>query len=147
MNAWLVHLAAYLGAYAAIVATTYALTPLIGRRLIALVVLHAYQGFCSDTRQKMAEHLASGRKKLIPPGQAAIVGHLVEPYVEKLGQWMAEKINEHGHDRVVGACTEACVRQLLRWRVTIALAAAQVATGLVAIGFIARGLLTQQGAM
>jgi len=141
MDGWLPKLLAYLSVYGAVMLATYVLIPFAGRRWIASIVLHSYERFCSDTRDKMKDHLHRGRKMLIPAGQAAIVGHLIEPYLEKLGDWMMNKANEHGHDRVVEACTDVCVKQLLRWRLTIAVATAQIVTGLIAIGFLMKGAI------
>jgi len=141
MHGWLAQIVVYLAIYSTILLTVYAFLPAIARRLVAAIVLYAYQGFCADTREKMTEHLRSGQKMLIPAGQAAIVGHLIEPYLEKFGHWMMAKIDEHGHDRMVQACTEVCLKQLLRWRLTIALATAQLVGGIMAIGSLLHGVI------
>ena len=141
MHGWLPHIAVYLAVYSTILLTVYVLAPVVARRWVAAIVLQAYQKFRDDAREIMTEHLRSGKKMLIPAGQASIVGHMIEPYLEKFGHWMMTKIDEHGHDRVVHACTEVCLKQLLRWRLTIALATAQLVGGIMAIGSLLHGVI------
>lgn len=135
------HAVLYLTLFCLVWLLVYGMLPLVADRLIRRLVIQAYATFCDDTQTKMKEHMQAGQKMLIPTGQAMVIGHLIEPYLEKLGNWMMTKINEHGHERVVNACTKMCLNYVLRWRLVIALSCAQMFTGLLALGYLLKGTI------
>lgn len=137
----LVHVVLYITVFCVFWLTIYVAIPVVADRLVRRLVAQAYIAFCDDTQAKMKEHMQTGQKMLIPTGQAMVIGHLIEPYLEKLGNWMMTKINEHGHERVVNVCTNMCLNYVLRWRLVIALSSAQMFTGLLALGYLLKGTI------
>jgi hypothetical protein len=98
------------------------------------VVLTDLTNRCQGLLQKGHEHVLSGP-------QRTIIGHLVEPYLEKLAGWFLDKLKEHPHEHLSERYADACIVQLRRYRWTTALAVTQAIMALMVIGYILRGVL------
>lgn len=98
------------------------------------VVLADVKSRCQGLLQKSHEQALAGP-------QSTIIGHLVEPYLEKLAGWFLDKINEHHHEHLSEHYADACIVRLHRYRWTTALAVTQAIMVLMVIGYILRGVL------
>ena len=140
MQSWAIYTLVYSGAYAAISLAIYLALPWLARLLVARLLSGMGETVCADFKKRSREMFTKGREYAMSGPQSSVVGHLVEPYLERLTSWGLEKVAQHPGEDLNRRYTDACVDGLRRYRLTITLAAAQVVMTLLAIGYLLRGV-------
>ena len=129
------------GVYALMSISAYLLIPLVARQIIRWVLAPAYERFLEHTQQNIQSSFQQHRDSILPGSSARIIGHLVDPYLERLGSWTVKTADRLSHERVVGSATDLCLKRVLRWRLILALATGEMVLVLMALGYLARGVI------
>ncbi len=139
-NSWAVYTLIYTAAYCAVALLTYLVLPWATRLLAAKLLDGVGETVCEDLKRRGRELFGKGREYAMSGPQSSIVGHLVEPYLERLADWMLEKMNQYQGEKLGRRYADACVEGLRRYRLTVSLAVAQAVMTLLAIGYLLRGV-------
>lgn len=141
MNAWTTYTLIYSAAYGLISLTIFLLLPSLIRVLATRVMRGLGEVVVVDLKERSRGLLQQGREQAMLGPETPIVGHLVEPYLERFTTWTLEKMNRYQQEHLGERYADACVGRLCRYRWIITLAVAQAVMTLLAIGYIARGVL------
>ncbi len=139
-NAWAVYTLIYTAAYCAITLLTYLALPWVTRLLAAKLLDGMGETVCADLKKQGRELLGKGREYAMSGPQSTIVGHLVEPYLERLADWMLGKLNQYQGEKLGHRYADVCVDRLRRYRMAVSLAVAQAVMTLLSIGYLFRGV-------
>lgn len=137
---WAVYTLIYTAAYCAIALPTYLVLPWVTRLLAAKLLDGMGETVCADLKKQGREFFVKGREYAMSGPQSTIVGHLVEPYLERLADWMLEKLNQYQGEKLGRRYADICVDRLRRYRLTVSLAVAQAVMTLLSIGYLLRGV-------
>ncbi len=140
MQTWAIYTLIYSAAYAAISLAVYLALPWLTRMLAAKLLDGMGEMVCEDLKKRSQELFRKGREYTMSSPQSSIVGHLVEPYLQRLTSWMLEKMNQYQGENTSRRYADICVDRLRRYRLTVTLAVAQVVMILLAIGHLLRGV-------
>ena len=140
MQSWAIYTLVYSAAYTAISLVIYLVLPWLTRMLAAKLLDGMGEMVSTDIKKRSQEIFQKGREYTMSSPQSSIVGHLVEPYLERLASWMLEKMNQYQGEKLSRRYADICVDRLRRYRLTVTLAIAQVVMILLAIGHLLRGV-------
>jgi hypothetical protein len=141
LHEWAIRTLAYSGISFLLSMAIYWLWPWLVRHIAASFLKGLGDVVLADIKTRSQGLLRKGREQALAGPQKTIIGHLVEPYLERLAGWFLDKINEHPHEHLSERYAEACIVRLRRYRWTTALAVTQVIMALLVIGYILRGVL------
>jgi hypothetical protein len=139
-GSWAVYTLIYAAGYCFISLTIYLILPWATRMLAAKLLDGMGEVVTADLKNRSRELLHKGREYAMSSPQSSIVGHLVEPYLERLSDWMLEKMNQYQGEKLGRRCADMSVERLRRCRLTVSLAIAQATMTLLAIGYLIRGV-------
>ncbi len=141
MHDWAIRTLAYSVTSFLLSLAIYWLLPSLARIVAALSIRGLGDVVLTDIKSQSRGLLQKGREHALSGPQNTIVGHIVEPYLERFTAWFLDKLGEHHHEHLSDRCADACVVWLKRYRWTTALAVTQVIMALMVIGYISRGVL------
>jgi len=139
MAIWWQLTAVYLIGLALVVLASYAALPWVARRAVGVIVGRTCTGIADDIQSKRQVLLERGQQVVLAGPSAAIVGHLVQPYLERLTVWFAERFGQQAYDDVRQDCIEACLVPIQQRRFLISLAVGHVVMVPLIVGFLLRG--------
>ena len=141
MHDWAIRTLAYSITSTLLSLGIYWLLPSLVRLIAVLFIRGLGDVVLTDLKNQSPRLLQSGREYTLAGPQRTIVGHLVEPYLERFSNWFLDKLGEQHHERLSEHCADACVVWAKRYRWTTALAVTQAIMALMVIGYILRGVL------
>ena len=138
MQSWAIYTLVYSAAYTAISLAIYLVLPWFTRMLAVKLLDGMGEMVSTDIKKRSQELFQKGREYTMSSPQSSIVGHLVEPYMERLTTWTLDKMNQHQGEKLSRRYADICVDRLQRYRLTATLTIAQVVMILLAIGHLLR---------
>ena len=140
MQSWAIYTLIYSATYVVLSLAIYLLLPWLTRMLATKLLDGMGEMVCADIKKRSQDLFRKGREYTMSSPQSSIVGHLVEPHLERLAAWMLDKMNQYQSEKTSHRYADICVDRLRRYRLTITLTIAQVVMILLAIGYLLRGV-------
>src|SRR5262245_34070646 len=103
----------------------FLLLPGAVRWMLGRTIAATSESLEQEAKRRQAALLQRGREAVLTGPQGAVIGHLIEPYLERFADWISQTLRSSVESGAYQPFVDACLKQVVAKRLFIAVTISQ----------------------